>query len=184
MRAEEHSLEPHHRRVTRGDMGDGLDPHRPLDRDGRHQSVHPGPSHRVVVHVHEADDARVAQRPRHRDHRIVRATLRGVELDADDPVSLSQRPRELCLPSRRCRCRRLRAFARLERGPRCPLVVERCPDRFDLGGRGAAAAADDPGAERDSLRGEVTKVLGCRVGVHDAPADDARKTDVRESCKG
>ena len=74
-------------------------------------------------------------------------------------------------------------LARLERRPRRTLVVERRADRLDLRRRRAAAAADDPRAERRCLGGEVAEVLGRRVGVDDAPADDAREADVGQGGK-
>ena len=68
----------------------------------------------------------------------------------------------------------------LERRARSALVVERRPDRLDLGRRRAAAAADDAGAERDRLGREVAEVFGRRVGIDDAAAGDAGEADVRQ----
>ena len=71
-------------------------------------------------------------------------------------------------------------LSRLEGGARSAALLQRDADRLDLGRRRAAAAADDPGAERGRLRRELAEVLRRRVRIDDAAADDAREADVRQ----
>ena len=79
--------------------------------------------------------------------------------------------------SSRCELRRLLgrrrgrvalALAHEQRARRRPVLVERRADRLDLRRRRAAAAADDPRAERARLRRELAEVLGRRVREDDA----------------
>ena len=179
MCAEQHRLEPHHRRVARGDVRDRLDPAAALDRDGGHQRVHPRPRHRVVVDVDEADPARLREPPRDRQHRFVVAALRRVELDRDDPFALAQRTREAGLTLRRGRGRGEVALGEHRRCHRGALPGDGLGDRRDLRGGGAAAAADDAGAEGAGVGCELAEVVWSRVREDDAAARAAGVADVR-----
>ncbi len=106
-----------------------------------------------------------------------------IELDAHDPVAGTECASELRLLGRRRRCLRLVTLASLEGHARLAVLVEGEPDRLDLGRCRATAPTDDAGSESDGLRGEVTEVLGCRVRIDHATADDAREADVRERCE-
>ena len=72
------------------------------------------------------------------------------------------------------------ALGELERRARLALLLDRRPDRRDLGGRRAAAAADHPRAEIARMRGELCEVLRCGVRIDDAAAGEAREADVRQ----
>ncbi|MCZ7589957.1 MAG: hypothetical protein M5U27_14090 [Gaiella sp.] len=182
--AEQHALEPHHRRVARRYVGDGLDSRLPLERRRRHQRVHSRAGHRVVVDVDEPGVPRRPDRARGLDEPLERAALRRVELDRHDPVALAKGAGETGLLRLRNRLQRQRGLVDLDRRTRHATGVECSPDRLDLRRRRATAAAHDPCAEADGLDGELGEVVGCRVRVDDPAAGEARETDVGQRGEG
>ena len=157
-------------------------PHsRSIVADG-HQRVHPRARHRVVVDVDEADspESLSALRDLERARRCV------------PPFGGSSSTLTTHSPSRSARARPVSSCLRrrasgsdgssLSKTPRrrTRAVLDRVADRRDLRRRRAAATADDPGAERHGLRGELAEVVGGRVRVDDAAAGEAREADVRQ----
>ena len=181
MCAEEQRLEPHDRGVARGEVGDRLQLAVALDRDRGHERVRASPGHRVVVDVHEADLAGGLQRPGDGQHRVVRAALGRVELDAGHPLALAEHPGELGLVRAAAEVRLGQiALEHVQRRGRLALLLDRRADGRDLDRGRPAAAADQAGAELAGVRGELGEVFGRRVRVDDAAAGEAREADVRQ----
>ena len=112
--------------------------------------------------------------------RRARAALGRIELDADDPRAGAQRARQLGLALLLRDRGGQHGLAGLEDHARAALLVDRAADRRDLRGRRAAAAADDARPECARLGRELGEVLGRRVGIDDAAADDRDEADVRQ----
>ena len=180
VRAEQHRLEAHDRRVARGQVRDRLDAALPLDRGRDDQRVHADPRGRVVVDVDVAGEAGVAHPRGDLEQALVVGAERRVDLDRRDEPALAQVGREPRLVLGALGRRGELALDDLERRRRRPLLVDRAPDRGDLGRRRAAAAADHLGAELARVRGELGEVLGRGVRVDDAAAGQAGEADVRQ----
>src|SRR5262249_56969246 len=82
----------------------------------------------------------------------------------------------LLLAERHCEL----ALARLEARARPALLLDRGADRGDLDRGRAAAAADDAGAERSRMSGELGEVVRGGMRIDDAAAAHAREPDVRQ----
>ena len=165
VRAEQHAFETHDRRVARCDVRDRLDPHsRSIATDAIS----------AFIRARAIGLSLMSTKPTRPDSRSVRATsstavvraaLRRIELDGDDPLAFPQRARERRLVgSRRGRRRRL-LVARLER--RARRALRRRP-RSRIASICAGVVpqqpADDPGAERDACAANSAKYSGVACG--------------------
>ena len=181
--AEQQRFEARHRGVAGRQVRNRLHPGRPLDRDRRHDPAHSRAGPRVVVHVHELRLARLLQRSRRLDQALVRGAERRIELHRDYELPLAEQARELRLLGRGASGGGQLLLAHDQRPRGCSVLVDRRADRRDLGGRRAAAAADQAGAEAPRLGGELREVVRRRVREDKPRAGEARETDVRHRCE-
>ena len=123
--------------------------------------------------------AGVLQRPGDLEHAVRVRAAWWVDLDRHDELTRAQLSPEQRVGAGRRRWSEQDALTDDERCGRPPLLVDGAPDRGDLGGSAAAAAADDPRAELGGVRRELAEVLGRRVWEDDPLAGEARQADVR-----
>ncbi len=147
------------------------------------QRVHPDPGGRVVVDVHVGADPGVADRGRDLDQARVVGPQRRIDLDRGDEPFLTEVGGEAGLDHLVLDRRGQLALGDLERRAGRALLVERVPDRADLGGRRTATAADHHRAQLPRMGGELGEVLRRGVRVDHPPAGHAGEPDVGQSCE-
>ena len=166
----EHPLQPHHRRIARCDVGDGPDSQPRVESRIDATDVHLARAIGLSFMSTKPTAPESRERSRHADHRVVRAALRRVEArHADHPVLPAQRLREACSSTTGIAVGTCSRLACLEPSHRRPVFVECRPAIVSIRAGASRSSRRRRGRRARRPGGEVTEVLGCRMGIDDAP---------------